>query len=113
LRIRNEREYAFIVLFVVLVAMFLDGADLGCLCCVANGRRWGWVVLTRCCVVRWELDSEHGGVYDLVCADLVVMLLVMFDKGSMRRGVLTRWYLHIACFSFMLLYLFFPLICLG
>lgn len=32
-------------------------------------------------VVWWELDSECGGMYDLVCADLVVMLLVMFDSG--------------------------------
>ena len=63
-------------------------------------RRWGWVVLTWCCVVRWEPDSEHGGMYDLVCVDLVVMLLVVFDEGSMRQGVLTWWYLHITCFSF-------------
>jgi hypothetical protein len=54
-------------------------------------------------IVRWELDSERGGMYDLVCADLVVIHLVVFDEGSMRWGVLTRWYLHFSCFSFLLL----------
>jgi len=36
-------------------------------------RRWQWVVLTRCHIIRWELDSERGSVYDLVCVNLVVM----------------------------------------
>ena len=37
--------------FVVLVAAYPDRVDLGCLCRVANGRRW-WVVCTQCCVVQ-------------------------------------------------------------
>jgi hypothetical protein len=41
-------------------------------------------------VVWWELDGEHGSVYDLACIDLVVMLLVMLDECSRRWVVLTQ-----------------------
>ena len=59
-------------------------------------RRQGWVVLTRYCVVRRELDSEHGGVYDLVCVDPVVVLVVALGGGL---NVFTRCCLDLSCYS--------------
>jgi hypothetical protein len=100
----NERECTFVVFVVVLVAAYPNGVGLGCSCCVANGRRW-WVVRIPCCVVRWGLDSEHGGMHNLVCANLIVALLTVLSKGSMRWEVLTWWYLRFSCFSFQLSYL--------
>src|ERR1700683_3273017 len=52
----NELEYAFITLFIVVIFMHLDGVNLGCLCCVTNGRGWiwrrWWVALTQYCVIQ-------------------------------------------------------------
>jgi hypothetical protein len=97
----NEHECAF----VVLVAAYPDGVGLGCSYRVVNGRRWWWVVHTPCCVVQMGLNSERGGMHNLVCANLVVTLFAVLSKGSRRWGVLTRWYLHFSCFSFQLSYL--------
>jgi hypothetical protein len=39
-----------------------------------------------CYVIQWGLDSEHGSVHNLVCANLVVTLQVftMLGEASMR-----------------------------
>ena len=99
-----------------LLLCFLMGPTWG-VCLVSQMtwqvcRRWGWVVLTWCCIIWWELDNEDGGMYDLMCADLIIILIVMFEEGSMRWEVLTWWYLHFSCFLFLLFDLFFLLICL-
>ena len=52
-------------------------------------RRAGWVILTRCRIVLWGLDSERFGVYGFVCAGLVVVLLIVLDEGSRRWGTPT------------------------
>jgi hypothetical protein len=57
--------------------------ESACLCRVVNGRRW-WVVCTWCCIIQWGLNSEHGGIHNLVCANLVVVLLTMLSEGSRR-----------------------------
>ena len=54
--------------------------------------------------VWWGLDSECGGMHNVVRASLVVVLLAVLGEGSRRCGVLTQWYLHFSCFSFRLLY---------
>jgi hypothetical protein len=48
----------------------------------------GWVVRTRYPIVWWGLDSECGGVHDLVCAGRVVVLLIVFD-GCVPAGTST------------------------
>jgi hypothetical protein len=62
-------------------------------------RRWGWIVLTRCRIIRWELDSERGDMHEFVCVDLVVVLVVALGGGLDVWEVFTRCRLDLSCYS--------------
>jgi hypothetical protein len=53
--------------------------------CVMRGgwvrRRWGWVVLTRYCIVRQRLDNGGFGVGESARVDHVVVLSVLTAGG--------------------------------
>ena len=81
------------MLFVVPVATYPDGVDLGCPCRVANRRRvrrrWGRCVLTRSRVVRVWFDNGRAGQHESVWAGPVVVLTAVIDVGCSEWGVLT------------------------
>jgi hypothetical protein len=65
-------------------------------------RRQGWVVLTRCRVIWWELDSEHGDTHEFACANLIAMLIVALGGGLSVCGVFTHCCLNLSCYSLVL-----------
>jgi len=75
-----------LLLVVVLVAVYPNGLSLGCSCCDANGRRKWWVVSTECYIIWWGLNSECGSMHNLVCANLITVLLTVLSEGSWRWG---------------------------
>ena len=60
-------------------------------------RRRGWVVLTQCRVIRWELDSERGDMHKFMCANLIVVLVMVLGRGLNVWGMFTHCCLNLSC----------------